>query len=311
MFDHPDSFNPSFLRLADIDGSGTTDIIYLGKNKFTCWMNLSGNTFSTSPFEIEAFPDIHNQAKITVTDLLGNGVSCIVWSDSLSKDSQSPLRYIDLMNSKKPHLLVSYKNNLGKEVSLEYTASTKFYIEDKLAGKPWITKLHFPVHCISRAETRDKISGCRFVSSYKYHHGYYDHPEREFRGFGMVEQTDAEHFENWIKGNSSNIVDKELHQEPVITKNWFHTGAFLDNEKILNQFAGEYWYEEMQRQGFPVVHNEAQLPDAVIIPAPGIPATVISNLSPEEWREAFRACKSTSLRSEVFAHDAPPGGSYI
>ena len=46
VFDHPDSFNPSYLRLADIDGSGTTDIIYLGKNKFSCWMNLSGNCFS-------------------------------------------------------------------------------------------------------------------------------------------------------------------------------------------------------------------------------------------------------------------------
>jgi len=88
-FDHSDSFHPSFLRLADIDGSGTTDIIYLGKNKFTCWMNLSGNAFSISPFDIDAFPDIHNQLKITVADLLGNGVSCIVWSDSLSKNAQS------------------------------------------------------------------------------------------------------------------------------------------------------------------------------------------------------------------------------
>ncbi len=31
LFDNPEAFNPSFLRLADIDGSGTTDIIYLGK----------------------------------------------------------------------------------------------------------------------------------------------------------------------------------------------------------------------------------------------------------------------------------------
>jgi RHS repeat-associated protein len=305
LFDHPDSFNPSFLKLADIDGSGTPDIIYLGKNKFTCWMNLSGNAFSTAPFEIEAFPDINNQAKITATDLLGNGVACIVWSSSLSKDGYSPLRYIDLMNSKKPHIMVSYKNNLGKEVSLEYTPSTKFYIEDKLAGKPWITKLHFPVHCISKTETIDKISGWRFVSSYKYHHGYYDHPEREFRGFGMVEQTDSEHFEHWAKADATNIVDATLHQEPVVTKSWFHTGAFLRKEKILNQFAHEYWFEEMSRQGFPVTHPEIPLPDARIIPAQGILQPIIDHLSADEWREALRACKSMPLRSEVFAHDAP------
>ncbi len=305
LFDNPDSFNPAYLRLADIDGSGTSDIIYLGKNKFTCWLNLSGNTFSTTPFEIDAFPDIHDHAKITVTDLLGNGVACIVWSSALSKDANAPLKYIDLMNSKKPHILNFYKNNLGKEVTLEYTVSTKFYIEDKLSGNPWITKLHFPVHCISRTETVDKISGWHFVSSYKYHHGYYDHPEKEFRGFGMVEKIDAESFENWAKGNATNIVEEDLHQEPVVSKTWFHTGAFLRRDKILNQFAHEYWYEEMNRQGFTVVNHEEPLPDARIIPAPGVSNTVIDHLSGEEWQEALRACKGMTLRSEVFARDAP------
>jgi RHS repeat-associated protein len=309
VFDHPDAFNPAYLRLADIDGSGTTDIIYLGKNKFTCWKNLSGNRFSSTAFEIDAFPEIHNQSKITVTDLLGNGVACIVWSSNLSKDAQAPLKYIDLMNSKKPHIMVFYKNNLGKEVTLEYTPSTKFYIEDKLAGRPWVTKLHFPVHCISKTETRDTITGYRFVSSYKYHHGYYDHAEREFRGFGMVEQMDAEHFDHWVKGSANNIVDRELHQEPILTKSWFHTGAFLSREKILNQFAHEYWYEEMVRQGFPVVNYEVPLPDARLIAAPGLNASIIDHLSGEEWREALRACKSMALRSEVFAKDAPLVGA--
>lgn len=311
VFDHPDSFNPSYLRLADIDGSGTIDIIYLAKNKFSCWMNLNGNAFSTKPFEIDAFPEIHDQTKIKVTDLLGNGVTCIVWSSILSKDANAPLKYIDLMNSKKPHIMVSYKNNLGKEVSLEYTPSTKFYIEDKLAGKPWITKLHFPVHCLSKTETRDAISGYRFVSSYKYHHGYYDHAEREFRGFGMVEQMDAEHFDHWVKGNASNIVDRELHQEPVITKRWFHTGAFLSRKKILNQFAHEYWYEEMNRQGFSALNHEMPLPDARLIAAPGLDASIMDHLSLQEWREALRACKSMALRTEVFAKDAPLVGATL
>ena len=148
VFDHPEAFNPAYIRLADIDGSGTTDIIYLGKNKFSCWMNLSGNSFRARAFEIDSFPEIHNHAKISVTDLLGNGVACIVWSSNLSKDTHAPLKYIDLMGGKKPHIMVSYKNNLGKEVLLAYKPSTKFYLEDKEAGKPWITKLHFPVHCL-------------------------------------------------------------------------------------------------------------------------------------------------------------------
>lgn len=304
VFDHADVFNPSYLRLADIDGSGTTDIIYLGKNKFTCWKNLSGNRFGTKPFEVDAFPEIHSHADITVSDLLGDGVACIVYSSPLEKDAQSPLRYINLMNSKKPHILVSYKNNLGKETLLEYTASTKFYIEDKLAGKPWVTRLHFPVHCISKTITEDKISGSRFVSEYKYHHGYYDHAEREFRGFGMVEQTDTETFEHWIKGSASNIVEELLHQEPMVSKTWFHTGAFIRKDNILDQFKEEYWYAELERKGFSVVHHEKKLPDARLVTAPGLDASVLNKLCAQEWQEALRACKGMRLRSEVFAKDA-------
>ena len=302
VFDSPDAFNPSFLRLADIDGSGTSDIIYLGKNKFTCWKNLSGNRFSTTPFEINPFPEIHSQSKITVTDLLGNGVACIVWSSPLPKDANEPLKYIDLMNSKKPHIMVKYVNNMGKEVSLEYTPSTKFYLADKQEGKPWITKLHFPVHCISKIITEDKISGWHFVNSYKYHHGYYDHPEREFRGFGMVEQIDSESFKNRTNTVATNLSDGELYQPLVITKTWVHTGAFLRNKKILGQFEKEYWFEDMKRQGFLVNADEYQLPDAIIIDENGKNIDV-GKMDAQDWREALRACKSMPLRSEVFSKD--------
>jgi RHS repeat-associated protein len=311
VFDNPDLFNPALIRLADIDGSGTTDIIYLGKDKFTCWLNLSGNAFIQTPFEIEPFPEIYNQSNITVIDLLGNGVACIVWSSNLEKHAAAPLRYIDLMGSKKPHIMVAYKNNLGKEVSLEYAPSTKFYIEDKLAGTPWITKLHFPVHLVVKTEMRDNISGFRFSSSYKYRHGYFDHAEREFRGFGMVEQTDSEQFDHWVKGNASNIVNQTLFQEPVVTKSWFHTGAFFSREKILNLFANEYWYKEIKRQDNTVKNNELSLPDARLIAAPGLDPALIDNLSAQEWREALRACKSMSLRSEIFAKDAPKVGATL
>ncbi|PIE70712.1 MAG: insecticidal toxin complex protein [Deltaproteobacteria bacterium] len=304
-FDAPDIFNPDYLRLADIDGSGTTDIIYLGNNTFSCWLNLSGNAFADTPFTISSFPDIHTHARITVTDLLGNGVACIVWSSDLAKDSSSPLRYIDLMSSKKPHILIGYKNNLGQETTLEYTPSTTFYLDDKKAGKPWITKLHFPVHCLSRTETRDLISGYRFVSSYTYHHGYYDHAEREFRGFGMVEQTDSEIFDHWVKSDADNIVEQPLHQAPMVSRSWFHTGAFFTRENILDQFAGDYWYAEMQRQGFTVVNLEKSLPEARLIAAPGIDAAALADLDLDEWRQALRACKGMNLRSESFANDAP------
>lgn len=88
----------------------------------------------------------------------------------------------------KPHLLVSVKNNLGAETRIRYAPSTKFYLQDKYAGKPWVTRVPFPVHVVERVETYDHISRNRFVTRYAYHHGYFDGEECEFRGFGMVEQ---------------------------------------------------------------------------------------------------------------------------
>ena len=54
----------------------------------------------------------------------------------------------------------------------------------------------------------------------------------------MVEQIDAETFEHWEKSGASNITDATLHEEPVISKSWNHTGAFLQKDKLL--FNGEY-----------------------------------------------------------------------
>ena len=135
------------------------------------------------------------------------------------------------MNSKKPHIMVSYKNNLGKEVALEYTPSTKFYIEDKLAGKPWVTKLHFPMHLLTKTTVKDKWQKTCFTSQYSYHHGYYDHAEREFRGFGRVEQIDAEDFGAFAAANVNSPYitnDFTLYQPPIKTITWHHIGAFLN-----------------------------------------------------------------------------------
>src|SRR5206468_5805267 len=133
--------NPQFIQLADIDGSGTTDIIYTGNAKIQVWFNQSGNSLADPSVFFNPFPELDNQSKISFVDLLGKGTSCIVWSSSLPEHNYAPLRYIDMMDGQKPHMMYSYKNNLGKEVSLEYKTSTHYYLEDKKLGNKWMTKL--------------------------------------------------------------------------------------------------------------------------------------------------------------------------
>src|SRR4030095_13625484 len=183
-------------------------------------------------------------SSVQVADLLGNGTACVVWSSLLPGAEKSQLRYIDLMGGQKPHLLIRTVNNLGAESEVHYAPSTRFYLEDKYAGRPWITKVPFPVHVVEKVTVRDKWRRTTFSSTYSYHHGYFDGIEREFRGFGRVEQVDVESFGSFAAGNADSPYitgDKTLYQPPVKTITWFHTGAALDRKRILTQLSSEYF----------------------------------------------------------------------
>ncbi|HVI47983.1 MAG TPA: SpvB/TcaC N-terminal domain-containing protein [Chitinophaga sp.] len=293
VFDYSDKFDPAYIRLADIDGSGTTDIIYLGRNDFRVWMNLNGNGFTAGPQIINPFPEIHNLADVSVLDFLGTGTACIVYSSPLQEQH---LLYIDLMDSKKPHLFTGYINNTGLEVTIQYKPSTWYYLEDKKLGRPWITRLPFPVHCIDKVTTTDKVRETVYVSSYHYSHGYFDTAEREFRGFARVESYDTEDFAQFKLNNASNVVEEDLHQPPVKTVSWYHTGAYLNREKILQQCKQEYF----QHPDF----AECVLPELEIVSK--LADNTDWELTADEEREALRACKGLLLRSEVYAEDHEP-----
>jgi RHS repeat-associated protein len=311
LFDYEGDFNPQHLHLADVTGTGPTDIIYLGNNQFQTYLNLGGNSWSTAEkHSIDPFPSIDSHMQLSVVDLLGTGTACIVWSSDLPAYTGRPMRYVDLMNSRKPHVLKKYVNNFGRETRLEYKSSTHYYLKDQQDGRPWITKLPFPVQVVSKSVVEDKITGVRFTADYRYHHGYYDHAEREFRGFGMVEQLDTEEYAAWQKNSVTSKLElsEALYQQPTLTKTWFHTGAFLDGQKILTQYEKEYWFE-IYKQTFSdskFSADEPKLPEAKIVTAKGLTFD-INQLTADEYREAFRACKGMIVRQEVFALDGTQG----
>jgi hypothetical protein len=79
IFDDMDIFNQTRIRLTDIDGTGTTDILYLGSLGVDIYMNQAGNSFSVKK-RLGSFPPIDSFCNVTALDLLGNGTSCLVWS---------------------------------------------------------------------------------------------------------------------------------------------------------------------------------------------------------------------------------------
>src|SRR5262249_51796358 len=156
-FDSEESFDQRLVRLADVDGSGVTDIIYLGRRSVRIWLNQSGNGWD-APQQLVAFPQVHDHSSVDAIDLFGSGSTCLVWSSPLPAEAQRTVRYIDLMGGRKPHLLVSSKNTLGAETRFEYSPSTRFYLADKAAGRPWVTRLAHPVQVVERVETYDRVS---------------------------------------------------------------------------------------------------------------------------------------------------------
>src|SRR5262249_5954077 len=146
-FDNFDLFEQQRIRLADIDGSGTIDIIYLGRDGARLYFNQCGNSWSR-PRPLTQFPVMDLHAAVTTADLLGNGTACLVWSSPLPAATRQPVRFIDLMGGQKPHLMVKSINNLGAETLIAYAPSTKFYLADKAAGNPWITRISFPVYVV-------------------------------------------------------------------------------------------------------------------------------------------------------------------
>ncbi|MDX2424780.1 MAG: SpvB/TcaC N-terminal domain-containing protein [Cycloclasticus sp.] len=298
-FDTPDQFNQNRIRLTDIDGSGTTDIIYLHRDGVRLYFNQSGNSWSAAKV-LNVFPQIDDLASIVPQDLLGNSTACLVWSSALPNSTRHAMRYVNLMGSQKPHLLIKSLNNLGAETYVHYAPSTKFYLKDKSTGNPWITKLPFPVHVVERVETYDHISHNRFVTRYEYHHGYFDGNEREFRGFGMVEQWDTENFAALSQNSSfptGSNVNEDTYVPPVYTKSWFHTGAYLDGKNISHQYETEYYREaNISAQAF----KKQLLPDTVLP----------ENLNLNEEQEAVRALKGSMLRQEVYAQDGSDKEQY-
>ncbi|MGZ8249468.1 MAG: toxin TcdB middle/C-terminal domain-containing protein [Methylomagnum sp.] len=269
-FDNPDQYDHRRVRLADIDGGGTTDLIYLHQGGVRLYFNQSGNSWG-QPRILKVFPRVDDLVGLMPADLLGNGTACLVWSSPLPGDARRPMRFVNLMGGR----------------------------------KPWITQLPFPVQVVERVEAYDQISRNRFVTRYAYHHGHFDGEEREFRGFGMVEQWDTEAFAALADGKlPAENSAAASHVPAVRTKTWFHTGAYLGRERVSNYFAGplnptdqgEYFREPglTNAEARDLLLADTVLPTGLIL---------------EEEREACRALKGSMLRQEVYADDTGPGSS--
>ncbi|EDM66214.1 Insecticidal toxin complex protein TcaC [Moritella sp. PE36] len=287
-----DMFNPEQVYLADIDGSGTTDIIYAHSTRLELFINNSGNKFSESV--TIALPDgviFDNTCQLQIADTQGLGVSSCI----LTVPHMEPRHWRLDFATDKPWLLNTVNNNMGKETSLFYRSSAQFWLDDKKkakeSGNTLSSHLPFSIHLLWRTEVLDEITCNKLTSRQQYAHGCWDGKEREFRGFGRVTQTDTDTFAQGVGGEMPT-------QHPAREVSWFATGI----EDIDKQFHLEYWNEDSD--AYPIfTHRYTEFDDTT-----GIDNEILLTDQQTYWLQ--RALKGQLLRNEVYGEDGTTKSPY-
>ncbi|HBY97886.1 MAG TPA: hypothetical protein DEP84_28760, partial [Chloroflexi bacterium] len=297
----PYGYDPTRILVGDVDGDGAADLVYVDDRRVLLWLNHSGNAWSEEPVTIEGTPPVTNIDAVRLADVLGRGVSGVLWSTNAPGSAHHTLWFLDLTGGRKPYLLDSIENHIGALTRIEYAPSTEFYVADERDPRSrWRTPLPFPVQVVKSVETIDRVSGGKLTTQYRYHHGYWDGAEREFRGFGMVEQLDTQTFADYsrpgLAGQRFAPVAERHFSPPTLTKTWFHQGAVGDEtgEWAELDYSAEYWEEDAQLLG------QAEGINAVLATFPQTPE------SRRARRDALRALRGTVLRTELYALDDSP-----
>jgi hypothetical protein len=87
FLDRSDRFDARRVRLADIDGTGPADLMYLGPTAVRWWPNQAGNGFD-SERQVPGVPSFVDPVQLTVADIRGDGTACLVWSSPLMRDAR-------------------------------------------------------------------------------------------------------------------------------------------------------------------------------------------------------------------------------
>ncbi len=293
-----DDFDPKRLFLADLNGTGCADLVYVDHDRVHFWFNQSGNRWSTQE-TIFGTPPVTDIDSLQFADVFGTGTATLVWSYDSAFQPQGNYKALDFCGGIKPYVLTEMSNNMGATTKVRYAPSTKYFLEDQANGTPWITKLPFPVQVVDKVEVIDHISKTKLVTTYKYHHGYFDGREREFRGFGRVDQFDTETFEDFtgtnLHGSEATFTNNEsaFHVPPVEIRSWFHTGAYFDEDSSpdvsdaldFGELTAAYRQEFYQGD-----HGAIPLPEHEVEAG-------------ETPHEAYRVLRGAVLRTEVYARD--------
>jgi hypothetical protein len=87
-------YDPRRILVGDVDGDGLADIVYVDDTKVTLWINQSGNGWS-DPIEITGTPPVSDKDAVRLIDMLGSGISGVLWSADAGALSRQNMFFLD------------------------------------------------------------------------------------------------------------------------------------------------------------------------------------------------------------------------
>jgi RHS repeat-associated protein len=178
-------------RLEDITGDGLVDLVIerAAPGQIWYWINKGNYTLDLRRM-VTGLPG-GLSATTRWADLNGDGATDLIYADSASTPKMFTVDLGRLLGTvPAPNTLTRIENGIGRVITMEYAASTRFALEDAVAGRGWTNRLPFPVTVVSRVITDDSL-GHSYETLFRYYDGYYDPVEKEFRGFASAEQIDV------------------------------------------------------------------------------------------------------------------------
>ncbi|MDH0647772.1 hypothetical protein N5D48_16220 [Pseudomonas sp. GD03858] len=217
-----DDFTAARVLLADTDGAGTTDILYLQADGIRVFISQCGNRYEEREF-VPA-PEgvaLDPTCKLQVVDLQGQGTAQLLLTVPHHGPDNAPRSWLYRFNDQRPWLLETVVDNAGSRTQLTYRSSAQAWLDEKAAaqacGDPApVSHLPFPVHTLSRVTTINEITGLCLGSETTYLGGVWDGDEREFAGFTRLIQTDTHAIAEATAAQLS---------PPARVCTWFHSGV--------------------------------------------------------------------------------------
>lgn len=194
-----DASQASVAEIQDVNGDTLADVVAVVGNVVKVALNRNGDRFDAVRTIDQAalgqgtMPTRAMDTVVAYADMNGNGSDDIVWMQG-----NGTIAYLELFPVR-PNLISRIDNGIGAVQVFTYGTSIAEQARDAAAAMPWLNKVPNPMTVVKRiiafvTLTANDMNGAsaptglQNIIDLRYHSGFYDGIEKQFRGYEAVDR---------------------------------------------------------------------------------------------------------------------------